>query len=108
MPVTKAWVVAVLAVCLVAGCGGDKNAERQALVDQEMKDCVDGFGKSRGGAAGLDGQRICDCAVGKLTEGKDAEQLRAMTQQTKANDEDLRTMGACVVEEARRKGVLSK
>lgn len=99
---------ALCGIALIAGCRADGEAERQALVEQETKDCVDGFTKSRGGAAGLDGQRICDCAVGKLTAGKDAEQLRALAQQTKASEADLQTMGACVVEEARRKGVLSK
>jgi hypothetical protein len=108
MPIAKAWVAAMLAAGLIAGCRADGDTERQALVDREMKDCVEGFGKSRGGAAGLDGQRICECAVGKLAEGKDAAQLRAMTQQTKPSDAEVKTMGACVVEEARRKGVIAK
>jgi hypothetical protein len=108
MSIAKVCVAAVLAVGLLAGCRGDGDAERQALVDQEMKDCVEGFRKSRGGAAGLDGQRICECAVGKLAEGKDAAQLREMTQQTKPSEADVKTMGACVVEEARRKGVIAK
>ena len=108
MAIGRAWMAAVLAVGLMAGCRADGESGRQAMIDQEMKDCVDGFAKSRGGAAGLDGQRICECAVGKLTDGKDAAQLKAMTEQTKASEADLRTMGDCVVEEARRQGVIAK
>jgi hypothetical protein len=108
MSIAKTLVTALLAAGLIAGCRSDGEEERQAMIEQEVKDCVDGFSKSRGGAADLDGQRICDCAVGKLTAGKNAEQLRAMTQQTKASEADLQTMGACVVEEAQRKGLVSK
>jgi hypothetical protein len=104
----KGLAAALFGMAVIAGCRTDGEAERQALIEQETKDCVDGFSKSRGGAAGLDGQRICDCAVGKLTAGKDAEQLRKLTQETKPSDTDIRTMGACVVEEAQRKGVVSK
>lgn len=108
MPFTRPVVMAVLAAGLISGCRADGDTARQALVDQEMKDCTEGLRKTRGGMAGLDGQRICECTVSKLTEGKDAEQLRAMTQQTKASEADLQTMGACVVEEAQRKGVIGK
>lgn len=103
-----ALVMAMLAVGSVGGCRADGEAERQALIDQEMKDCLDGFEKSRGGAAGLDGQRICECSVRKLTEGKDAAALRTMTQQTKPSKSDLQAMGSCVVEEAQRAGVVGK
>ena len=107
MQVRLARAAAWLALVLLAGCAGG-DAERQALVDQEIKDCVDGFSKSRGGAAGLDGQLICECAVGKLTANLDLAQLRTMTQQTKASEADLQTMGGCVVEEAQRKGMIGK
>jgi hypothetical protein len=108
MPIVKTFVAAALAATLIAGCRADGETARQALVEQEIKDCTDGFSKTRGGMAGLDGQKICECAVGKLTEGRDAEQLRAMTQQTRASEADLQTMGGCVVEEARRKGMIGK
>jgi hypothetical protein len=108
MRLNRGVAAALLGIALIAGCRADGEAERKALVDQETKDCVEGFSKSRGGAAGLDGQRICDCAVGRLTADKDAEQLRKLVQQTKPSDADLQSMGACVVEEAQRKGMVSK
>jgi hypothetical protein len=108
MPIAKTLVAAVIATGLIAGCRADGETERQALIDRERQDCVDGFSRTKGGAAGLDGALICECAVGKLTEGKDMEQLRKMTQQPKASEADLQTMGACVVEEAQRKGMLNK
>ncbi len=96
------------ATALVAGCRSDGEAERQALIDQETRDCVEGFSNSKGVGAGLDGQRICECSVGKLSAGKDLAQLREMTRQTKPSEADLKMMGGCVVEEARRKGMVGK
>ena len=108
MAIGRAWMAAVITVGLIAGCRAGADAERQAIIDQEMKECVAGFSPKGGALAGVDGQLICACFVDRVTGTKDVAQLREMTQQTKPSDADVKTMGDCVVEEARRKGVIAK
>lgn len=104
-----ALVATMLGAGVLAGCQGGGDDQRQAMIAEGVKSCVDGFNKSVGGSAGgIDGQRVCECALQKMTEGKSVEEIRAISKQNNPSPADLQAMGACVVEEAQRKGVLSK
>lgn len=104
-----ALVAAILGSAMVAGCQGGGDAQRQAMIDEGVKACVEGFNKSGGAAAGgIDGQRVCQCALTKMTEGKSVDEIRAISKQGNPSEADLNAMGACVVEEAQRKGVIDK
>ena len=97
--------MAAFAVGLIAlaGCQSE-NKERQALVDAGVKSCVDGF-QSSGAAAGTgaDPQRICTCAIQKMTEGKSVEEIRKASTQTDPTESDVQAISACVIEEIQRK-----
>jgi hypothetical protein len=105
-----ALMATIVTAGLLAGCRGGGEGERQALIDEGVKSCVEGFNKSGGSAAGsnMDGQRICQCALEKMTEGKSVEEIRTISKQNEPSQADLQAMGACVVEEAQSKGVLGK
>jgi hypothetical protein len=108
MRMVGAFVTAMLGVGLIAGCQGDGGAQRQALIDQGIRVCIDGFNKSGGSAAagGIDGNTICQCAIKKMTDGKSDREVRTIAMQNEPSPADLQFMGACLVEEAQRKGVL--
>jgi hypothetical protein len=104
-----ALVSTILGAAMVAGCQSGGEGERQAMIDEGVRSCVEGFNKSGGAAAGgIDGQRVCQCALTKMTEGKSVDEIRAISKQGNPSDADLQAMGACVVEEAQRKGVIGK
>ena len=109
MRIKTALMATIVTAGLLAGCRGGGEGERQAMIDEGVKSCVEGFNKSGGAAAGnMDGQRICQCALQKMTEGKSVEEIRTISKQNEPSQADLQLMGACVVEEAQRKGVLGK
>lgn len=102
-----ALVATMLGAALIAGCQGGGEGQRQALIDEKVKTCVAEFSKTGvGGAEGIDGQRICTCALQKMTEGKSVDEIRAIGTQGSASQADLQAVGACVVEEAQRQGVI--
>jgi|GEM_PF-6416847 len=104
-----ALVATIVTAGLLAGCRGGGEAERKAMIDEGVKSCVEGFNKSGGAAAGgMDGERICQCALQKMTEGKSMEEIRAISKQNEPSQADVQVMGACVVEEAQRKGVIGQ
>ena len=82
----------------LAGCSG--GGDREALVDQAVQQCLSGIGQ--GGMSGMDPQRVCTCAVGKMTEGKDAGQIREMFSKDEPGPAEIEAMGACLVEELQR------
>jgi hypothetical protein len=99
----------IMGAAMVAGCQGGGESQRQAMIDEGVKSCVQGFNKSGGAAAGgIDGQRVCQCALTKMTDGKSVEEIRAISKQSNPSEADLQAMGACVVEEAQRQGVIQK
>lgn len=94
----------VVGVVLLAACQGEA-AERQELVDAGVKSCVDGFQDSGAAAGtGADPRRICDCAVGKMTEGKSIEEIRQFSRQETPTQTDVQTIYACIADEMQRSG----
>ena len=102
-----ALVATILGAAMLAGCGGQDDAERKAIVDQRVTECIGVFNKNGGGAAasaaGIDVQRVCNCAVGKMVEGKSIEDIRAADKQSQPSQADIQAASSCMVEEAQRK-----
>lgn len=81
--------------------GGD--AQRQALIDDGVRQCVQGFEQTGGSAAGVNGERVCRCALEKMTEGKSIDEIRNLSKQDQPSQADLQHMGACLVQEMQKK-----
>jgi hypothetical protein len=104
-----AWAATIAGAAILAGCQGGGEDQRQSMIDARVGECVEVFSKNGGAAAvGIDAQRICQCAVQKMTEGKSVAEIRAADKQTDPSPADVQSVGACVVEEAQRKGVIKK
>jgi ABC-type thiamine transport system substrate-binding protein len=103
-----ALTVTILAAAMAAGCRGGEE-QRQTVIDEQIRKCVEVFGNHGGGAAvGIDAQRTCQCLVQKLAEGKSVEEIRATDRKNDHSQADLQAVGACVVREAQREGAIAK
>jgi hypothetical protein len=107
MQFRAALVATIVGAAMLAGCGGEDEAQRKAVVDQRVRECMGVFNKDGGGAAaaavGIDVQRVCNCAVGKMVEGKSIEDIRAADTQSQPSQADIEAASSCMVEEAQRK-----
>jgi hypothetical protein len=109
MQLKAALAAAILAAAVVTGCRGGGEDQRQAMIDEQIRKCVEVFGNHGGGAAiGIDAQRTCQCLVQKMAEGKSIEEIRATERKNVHSQADLEAVGACVVREARREGAIAK
>jgi hypothetical protein len=107
-------IKAVLAVTVLASssaCRSDAG-EREALIEASLDRCIRDFARDaaeRPGSVpeGMDGERICTCAVARLSQGKSLGEVRAMSGKQPPSPEQIETIGRCVVDEARRAGVMA-
>lgn len=95
--------VIVAAAGVAAACQGESQ-QRQSLIDSGVQACVSGIEKAGGGSAGsgINAQRVCTCALTKMTEGKSVDEIREISRRSNPSQEDLQAMGSCMVEEAQR------
>jgi len=106
-----ALVLAILgAAC--AGCQSEED-ERAELVKAATDGCVVEFDRTAAGRPGVvpqgfDSRRLCTCALERATQGMSIEQVRDIGGRQTPGPEMTRAMGACVVEEARRTGVMQR
>ena len=95
----------------IAGCRTE--AEEKAELTRAASDgCVRGLEAReaelpKAVPAGLDKQRFCDCVTSKTFAGKDLQQLRERREGRPGADE-VEAMGACVIAEAERAGVIKR
>jgi len=85
---------AMLAAC-GGGAGGD--GERQAFIAKAVNSCVQTAQK---GATppGVNVEGFCSCAMNRIAEGKDIEQLRALDKQSAPGPADVAIMRQCMTE----------
>jgi len=96
----------------LAGCQAEAD-ERAALTKAAIEECVRGFDSSSAERPGMvpqdyETRRICTCSWERAGRDRSIEQLRAMSRGEEAAPELVDAMGACLVQEAQRTGVLSR
>ncbi len=88
------------ATAMLAACGsgaGGADAERQAFITKAVNSCVQTAQK---GATppGVNVEGFCSCAMNRIAEGKDIEQLRALDKQAGPGPADVAIMRQCMTE----------
>ena len=102
--------IVILCATGVASCR-DEAQEREALVQANTESCIAAFEARTGRQPmamppGIDGRRLCACAVERAFAGKDTAAIREITSGNEPAREQLEAMGVCAIEEARGTGFL--
>lgn len=106
----RGFAALVLVALGTAGCQSEAQ-QREAIVKAETDGCIRGFEQraaDQPGAVppGVSAPRICECAVSRATADMSMEELRALSGREPTPGE-VQVIGACVVEEAQRAGVIA-
>jgi hypothetical protein len=104
-------IVGISAAALLGACQSE-DEQRRALIESGKNACIRGFNESAsrsgGMMSGVNPDRVCTCALERMAEGKSLSELREIAQQDEPNQQDLEAMGACLIREAERAGVIEK
>lgn len=100
-PILSASVAAMLAAPL-AGCGESDDAFRSAYRARSVESCAAGARSAAANApAGLDFQRMCECAVDRYMANTSVEDLRAQEKQSQAPPAAQQALQQCLTEQMR-------
>ena len=109
---SSGFALLLLAAACLAACQ-DEASERAALIQASADRCSEGLAASTAQRLGMvpkgmDPDRICTCAAEQAAEGKTLAELREMSEARIPAFAQLKAIGACVVADARRGGILRK